>query len=132
MRNMRIRGKKCSVFGKFDLFCFLETPALGFDLLPYYRWTYLLSFCVTRHSYRAPGYDYLYNPVCLTVFCEKRRPCLITDKNESFAIFRCTCHLYGYTWDRCCPAAVLIPFYKMGMHYLYFPDLHFGKSFSWK
>ena len=29
--------KKCSFFGKFDVLCFLETPALRFALLSYYR-----------------------------------------------------------------------------------------------
>ena len=30
-------GKKCLFFGKFGVFCFLETPVLRFCLLPYYR-----------------------------------------------------------------------------------------------
>ena len=30
-------GKKCSFFGKFVVFCFLETPVLRFAILPYYR-----------------------------------------------------------------------------------------------
>ena len=30
-------GKKCLFFGKFGVFCFLETPVLRFTLLPYYR-----------------------------------------------------------------------------------------------
>ena len=30
-------GKKCSFFGKFGVFCFLEKPGLRFVLLPYYR-----------------------------------------------------------------------------------------------
>ena len=30
-------GKKCLFFGKFGVFCFLETPVLRFALLPYYR-----------------------------------------------------------------------------------------------
>ena len=34
---IRTGGKKCSLFGKFDVFCFLETPVLRFALLPYYR-----------------------------------------------------------------------------------------------
>ena len=34
---VRIRGKKCSFFGKFGVLCFLETPVLRFALLPYYR-----------------------------------------------------------------------------------------------
>ena len=29
--------KKCTFLGKFDVFCFLETPVLRFTLLPYYR-----------------------------------------------------------------------------------------------
>ena len=29
--------KNCSFFGKFGVFCFLETPVLRFALLPYYR-----------------------------------------------------------------------------------------------
>ena len=29
-------GKKRSFLGKFDVFCFLETPVLRFTLLPYY------------------------------------------------------------------------------------------------
>ena len=32
--------KKCSFFGKFDVFYFLETPFLRFALLPYYRRVY--------------------------------------------------------------------------------------------
>ena len=31
------RGKKCSLFGKFDKLCFLETRVLIFDLLSYYQ-----------------------------------------------------------------------------------------------
>ena len=31
------RGKKCLFFGKFDVFCFLETPVLKLALLPYYQ-----------------------------------------------------------------------------------------------
>ena len=30
-------NKKCSFFGKFGVFCFLETPVLRLTLLPYYR-----------------------------------------------------------------------------------------------
>ena len=30
-------GKKCSLFGKFGVLCFLETPVLRFALLTYYR-----------------------------------------------------------------------------------------------
>ena len=30
-------GKKCLLFGNFDVLCFLETPVLRFALLPYYR-----------------------------------------------------------------------------------------------
>ena len=30
-------GKKCLFFGKFGVFCFLETPVLRFALLPYYQ-----------------------------------------------------------------------------------------------
>ena len=30
-------GKKCSLFGKFDVLWFLVTPVLRFDLLPHYR-----------------------------------------------------------------------------------------------
>ena len=30
-------GKKCSFFGHFGVLCFLETPALRFAFLPYYR-----------------------------------------------------------------------------------------------
>ena len=29
-------GKKCSFLGKFDVFCFLETPVLRFTFSPYY------------------------------------------------------------------------------------------------
>ena len=29
--------KKCSLFGKFGMLCFLETPVLSFALLPYYQ-----------------------------------------------------------------------------------------------
>ena len=31
------RGKKCSIFGKFGVLCFLETRFLRFVYLPYYR-----------------------------------------------------------------------------------------------
>ena len=34
---IRTGGKKYSLFGKFDVFWFLETPVLRFALLPYYR-----------------------------------------------------------------------------------------------
>ena len=34
-------GKKCLFFGKFEVLCFLETPALRFALLRYYRRSYL-------------------------------------------------------------------------------------------
>ena len=34
---IRTGGKKYSLFGKFDVFCFLETPVLRFALLPYFR-----------------------------------------------------------------------------------------------
>ena len=34
---VRIRGKKCSFFGKSGVLCFPETPVLRFALLPYYR-----------------------------------------------------------------------------------------------
>ena len=30
------RGKNCSLFGKFDVLCFLETPVFRFAILPYY------------------------------------------------------------------------------------------------
>ena len=38
-QNVRVRsgGKKCSLFGKFGVLCFLETPVLRFALLRYYR-----------------------------------------------------------------------------------------------
>ena len=36
-------GKKCSLFGKFGVFCFLETTVLSFALLPYYRRLNLLK-----------------------------------------------------------------------------------------
>ena len=35
-------GKKCSLFGKFGVFCFLETPVLRFALLSYYGQTVTL------------------------------------------------------------------------------------------
>ena len=34
--RVRIGGKKCSFFGKFDLLCFPETPVSKFAILPYY------------------------------------------------------------------------------------------------
>ena len=40
--------KNCSFFGKFGVFCFLETPVLRFVLLPCYR-GYILSFF--HHSF---------------------------------------------------------------------------------
>ena len=41
-----VRGKKCSIFGKFGVLCFLVTSVLRFALLRYYRqivWTVFLS-----------------------------------------------------------------------------------------
>ena len=35
--RVRIKGKKCSLFEKFGVLCFLLTPVLRFALLPYYR-----------------------------------------------------------------------------------------------
>ena len=37
-------GKKYSFFGKFGVFCFLETLALRFALLPYYQRYYVLKY----------------------------------------------------------------------------------------
>ena len=37
-------GKKYSFFGKFGVLCFLETPVLRFDLLPYYRKVLCIAF----------------------------------------------------------------------------------------
>ena len=36
--RVRIPGKECSFFSKFDVLCFLVTPVLRFALLPYYLW----------------------------------------------------------------------------------------------
>ena len=36
-------GKKCSLFGKFYVLCFLETPIFRFALLPYYWRTVMLK-----------------------------------------------------------------------------------------
>ena len=41
-------GKKCSIFGKFDLICFLVTPGLRFALLPYYR---RILAAIMSHAY---------------------------------------------------------------------------------
>ena len=41
-------GKKCSLFGKFGVLCFLETPALRFALLPYYRRTHRITIVFPR------------------------------------------------------------------------------------
>ena len=41
-------GKKYSFFGKFGVFCFVETPVLSFVLLPYYRRKYILFFQETN------------------------------------------------------------------------------------
>ena len=38
-----ISGDKCSIFGKFGVLCFLETPVLRFAHLPYYRRYFLLK-----------------------------------------------------------------------------------------
>ena len=43
-------GKKCSFLGKFDVFCFLETPVLRFTLLPYYQQNDLKKNCVSTHQ----------------------------------------------------------------------------------
>ena len=48
-------GKKCSIFGKFDVLYFLETPVLRFALLPYHRRinvTFYVSFCSIRLTLR--------------------------------------------------------------------------------
>ena len=39
-------GKKCSLFGKFVVFCFLETPVLRFAILPYHPRT--IGYCGYR------------------------------------------------------------------------------------
>ena len=39
-------GKKCSLFGKFVVFCFLETPVLRFAILPYHQRT--IGYCRYR------------------------------------------------------------------------------------
>ena len=38
-------GGKCSLFGKFDMLCFLETTVLRFALLPYYRRPIFKNIC---------------------------------------------------------------------------------------
>ena len=35
--RVRIKGNKCSLFGKFGVLCFLEAPVLRFPLLPYHQ-----------------------------------------------------------------------------------------------
>ena len=41
-------GKKCSLFGKFGVLCFLVTSVLRFGLLPYFRRNVKLKF--EKHS----------------------------------------------------------------------------------
>ena len=46
--------KKCSFFGKFDEFYFLETSVLRFSLLPYYRRVYPRSCDILFESSETP------------------------------------------------------------------------------
>ena len=67
-------GKKCSLFGKFGVLCFLETPVLRFSLLPYYRRISIYYFRNGCFNYeieeyhrqedftKQMGYDELENP----------------------------------------------------------------------
>ena len=41
--------KNCSFFGKFGVFCFLETPVLRFVLLAYYRRNMLIHFFIVHN-----------------------------------------------------------------------------------
>ena len=41
--------KNCSFFGKFGVFCFLETPVLRFALLAYYRRNMLFHFFMVHN-----------------------------------------------------------------------------------
>ena len=44
--------KKCFFFGNFGVLCFLETPALRFALLPYYRRYDHLKFCTSCRCHK--------------------------------------------------------------------------------
>ena len=46
--NISIKGKKCLIFGKISVFCFLETPFFMLALLPYYRRIMNLGFVLTK------------------------------------------------------------------------------------
>ena len=62
-------GKKCLFFGKFGVLCFLETPALRFALLPYYR-----RYRVPLRIYRVIRKYKRFEQICLNLnwhFCIK-------------------------------------------------------------
>ena len=79
---VRIRGKKHSFFGKFDMLCILVTSVLRFALLPYY-WRIVIK-CI----------HFVYEP--LECFFDKQNwelyPWLLTD------IFRNECWLLTSLW----------------------------------
>ena len=82
-------GKKCSFFGKFGVFCFLETPVLRFALLPYYR-------RVMLSTYRYTGIFCCFTAVCnndytiaFIIFCKIVH---VASLQGSYFMVSCSCH----------------------------------------
>ena len=93
-------GKKCSFFGKFGMFCFLETPALKFDLLPYYRrvvvtYPLYLSFadqCWSQVFTRTSYY--------LSRFKMRQCACMLISKAQFCRLHECQYKIKAYRlWD---------------------------------
>ena len=61
--RVRIRGKKCSFFGRFGVLSFIETPVLRFALLPYYR------RLMVRRERTIFFTEYLYNNLLYKKIC---------------------------------------------------------------
>ena len=68
-------GKKCSFFGKFDMFCFLEAPVLRFALLTYYR-RVTLNILSSDYFRLSPSDCVWY---CFTVFIVDFDRCLLME-----------------------------------------------------
>ena len=77
--RVRIRGRKCSFFGKFSVLWFLVTPVLRVALLSYYQWFAVLRLRWLLHIFHLSECNYqlldeIYPPNMRTLLlCNERQ-----------------------------------------------------------
>ena len=100
MRTRTCAYQGVRIFGKFGMFCFLETPALKFDLLPYYRrvvvtYPLYLSFadqCWSQVFTRTSYY--------LSRFKMRQCACMLISKAQFCRLHECQYKIKTYRlWD---------------------------------